>query len=84
MAYILECADGTLYSGVTVDAVRRVAEHNGKGARGARYTRVRRPVRLVHAETFHTRSQATKREAALKKLSRAQKLALIKSKKRKA
>ena len=77
--YILKCADGSLYSGITTDIERRVAEHNGKGTRGARYTRARRPLQLVHTERFATRSAASIREAALKKLSRSEKLTLIKS-----
>lgn len=76
--YILECQDGSLYSGITTDMERRLAEHNGKGTRGARYTRARRPLRLVHTERFATRSAASIREAALKKLSRSEKLTLIK------
>ncbi|HRH24365.1 MAG TPA: GIY-YIG nuclease family protein [Candidatus Paceibacterota bacterium] len=76
--YILECQDGSLYSGITTDMERRLAEHNGIGARGARYTRARRPLQLVHTERFATRSAASIREAALKKLTRSEKLALIK------
>ena len=76
--YILECQDGSLYSGITTDMERRLAEHNGKGARGARYTRARRPLQLVHTERFATRSAASIREATLKKLTRSEKLALIK------
>ena len=76
--YILECSDKTLYTGWTNDIERRVREHNnGKG--GAKYTRGRRPVRLVYCETCPTISDALKREAAIKRLSRAQKLMLIKT-----
>lgn len=74
-AYILQCADGTLYSGYTTDPVRREAAHNS--GEGAKYTRSRRPVKLVYYEAFGTKSEALKREAALKKLTRVQKLALI-------
>jgi putative endonuclease len=74
-AYILRCADGTLYTGWTTDLERRVAEHNC--GRGARYTRARRPVRLVYAESCADRGAAMRREAALKRLSRPDKLALI-------
>jgi putative endonuclease len=74
-AYLLECADGTLYAGWTTDLARRVAAHN-RGA-GARYTRGRRPVRLVYFEESATREAAMQREAALRRLSRKQKLEAI-------
>lgn len=74
--YVLRCADGSLYTGITTDIVRRIAEHNGDGALGARYTRTRRPVQLVHAEGAGSRAEATRREAAIKRLDRARKLAL--------
>ncbi|MHB0981839.1 MAG: GIY-YIG nuclease family protein [Thiobacillus sp.] len=74
--YMLRCADGSLYTGITTDIVRRVAEHNGDGPLGARYTRTRRPVQLVHAEAAASRAEATRREAAIKRLDRARKLAL--------
>ncbi len=75
--YILECADGTLYTGVAVDLQRRVAQHNGERAGGPRYTRGRRPVRLAWSATAPDRSSALMREAAIKKLPRDHKLALI-------
>jgi putative endonuclease len=71
----LECADGTYYTGWTVDPERRVAMHN-KG-RGARYTRTRCPVRLVYVEELPDRKSAMKREIAIKKLGRAGKGKLI-------
>ncbi len=74
-AYILRCSDDTLYTGYTRDVDKRVATHNA--GLGAAYTRGRRPVRLVHVESFDTRSQAMRRECQLKRLSRAQKVALI-------
>lgn len=77
--YILRCADGSLYTGIARDLERRIAEHNaekGNGA-GASYTRSRRPVRLVYREPAPDRSSASKREYAIKQLSREQKLALI-------
>ncbi|MEE2729424.1 MAG: GIY-YIG nuclease family protein [Pseudomonadota bacterium] len=74
--YILRCADDTLYTGITTDLARRAREH-GEGRAGARYTRVRRPVQLVYSETVANRSEAARREAAIKKLSRAQKLLLL-------
>lgn len=74
--YILECSDNTLYTGITTDLQRRVDEHN-TSEKGAKYTRLRRPVRLVYSEEQTDRSSASKREYALKKLSRMQKLALV-------
>lgn len=74
-AYMLRCADGTIYSGYTTDPYRRTAIHNS--GRGAKYTRSRLPVKLVFIESFSTKSEALKREAALKKLIRAEKLLLI-------
>ncbi len=74
--YMLRCADGSLYTGITTDLARRVAEHNGAGGPGARYTRSRRPVQLVYAEAAANRAEATRREAAIKQLDRAGKLAL--------
>ena len=74
--YILECNDKTLYTGITKDLARRVREHN-ESSKGAKYTRVRRPVILLYSEECDDRSSAAKREYAIKKLSRDQKLALI-------
>lgn len=73
--YVLRCADDTLYTGVTTDVARRVTEHN-ESTKGARYTRARRPVSLIHTEYFETRSAACAREVAIKKLSREEKLSL--------
>ena len=76
--YILRCADDTLYCGYTTDVARRVQEHNGEAkVAGARYTSGRRPVQVVHQERFATRSDALKREVAIKKLSRTRKEAVI-------
>lgn len=72
--YMVECRDGTLYTGWTTDLARRVAAHSA--GRGAKYTRSRAPVRLVYAEACAGKSAALRREAAIKKLTRAQKLAL--------
>lgn len=77
--YMVRCADDTLYTGVARDVVRRVAEHNGIGRLGARYTRSRRPVKLVYREGASSRSAAGKREHQIKQLSRTAKLALIRS-----
>lgn len=74
--YILRCADGTLYTGISTDPQRRAAEHNGDGP-GARYTRARRPVELAYTETVADRSAAARREAAIKRLSRMEKLRLV-------
>ena len=76
--YMLRCADGTLYTGITTDVDRRVAEHNGDSGLGARYTRSRRPVTLAHVEPARDRAEAARREAAIKRLDRAHKLALCK------
>ena len=73
----LECADRTLYAGWTNDLKKRLAAHNA--GQGAKYTRGRGPVRLVYYEAFSTKEEAQKRETALKRLSRAAKLALIES-----
>jgi putative endonuclease len=73
--YILECADGTLYTGYARDPRQREAVHNR--GRGARYTRARRPVRLVYVQSFRSVGAALRREHAIKTLSRAEKRALI-------
>ena len=73
--YLLRCADGTLYTGYTDDPVRRTKVHNA--GKGAKYTRARLPVELVYQEELTDKSAALKREAAIKRLTRAQKLALI-------
>jgi putative endonuclease len=73
--YIVECADGTYYTGWAVDPERRVAVHN-KG-RGARYTRMRLPVKLVYVEAQPDRTTAMKREIAIKRMDRARKMRLI-------
>ncbi len=75
--YILECADHTLYTGITTDLERRVIEHNNS-SKGARYTRTRRPVKLCYSEVCEDRSSASSREHAIKKMPRIQKLQLIK------
>jgi putative endonuclease len=72
--YILECRGGTLYVGSTNDIEKRVAAHNA--GKGAKYTRGRTPVLLLYSESFETKGEALKREAALKRLSRKEKLLL--------
>ncbi len=73
--YLLECADGTLYTGCTPYLDRRIQAHNA--GRGAKYTRARRPVRLVYHESLPSRSAALRREAELKSFTRAEKLRII-------
>ena len=75
--YVLRCADDSLYAGITTDVVRRVAEHNGRGRRGAKYTRSRRPVVLLRTWACPDRSSASKLEARFKRLSRSEKLHFI-------
>ena len=74
--YILHCSDNTLYTGVTTDLDRRVTEHNSSN-KGAKYTKTRRPVKLVYNETHTDRSSSSKRESVIKKLSRTDKLKII-------
>lgn len=73
--YIVECSDGTLYTGYTTDVERRIQEHNA--GEGARYTRGRTPVELVYTASFESRSAACAREAEIKTMPRAEKLTLI-------
>ena len=77
--YILKCADKTLYTGIAKDLVRRVKEHNTSKL-GAKYTRGRRPVKLVYSKKFRNRSIASKAESKIKMLSRQEKLKIIKLK----
>ena len=74
--YLLRCADQTFYAGITTDLKRRTKEHNDSGL-GAKYTRGRRPVKLVWSKKFKSRSKALQAEAQLKHLTRQQKKALI-------
>ena len=76
--YMLHCADGTLYTGIATDVDRRVAEHNS--GKGAKYTRSRLPVEAVYSEPQPDKSAALRREIAIKKLTRQQKLALVEQK----
>jgi putative endonuclease len=73
--YILQCADGTLYTGITNDFAKRIAAHNAGTA--SKYTRLRLPVKAVYREASENRSTASKREAKIKRLTRLQKIALI-------
>ncbi len=74
--YMVQCVDDTLYTGITTDLMRRLAEHN-MSIKGAKYTRARRPVSLVYSECYRSRSEASKREAGIKKLNVTKKRALI-------
>lgn len=78
LVYILECSDKSLYTGITNNLEKRIQQHNN-GKEGAKYTRVRRPVKCVYEETLNDRSAATKREMEIKKLKRVEKLSLIKN-----
>jgi putative endonuclease len=74
---MVKCADDTLYTGIATELDRRIEEHNASD-KGAKYTRVRRPVKLVYSEKYPDRSSASKREYEIKKkMTRAEKLALI-------
>lgn len=73
--YILECSDGTLYTGITTDVNRRLSQHNS--GKGAKYTKMRRPVTLRALFEAKNRSEASKEEYRIKQLSRAEKLKLL-------
>ena len=75
--YIIRCNDSTLYTGITTDVPRRISEHNSK--KGAFYTRNKTPVKLVYRESMANQSEARKREAQIKRLSRPQKAFIIKT-----
>jgi len=77
IVYVLRCADDSLYTGITNDLPRRLAAHRAGTA--SRYTRSRGPVRVVHREPAFDRGAALRREAAIKRLPRTAKLALIRS-----
>lgn len=74
--YIVECRDKSLYTGWTTDLEKRIAAHNA--GNGAKYTKSRRPVKLVYAEEHETKSDAMKREYAIKRMTRQEKLKIIK------
>lgn len=75
--YILRCSDDSLYTGYTTDLEKRLQTHNA--GRGAKYTKARLPVEMVYHEEYATKEEAMRREAAIKKLTRKQKLELIKN-----
>ena len=76
--YIVECSDGTLYCGWTNDLEKRLTAHNS--GKGAKYTKSRLPVKLVYYETFATPNEAMSREYSIKKMTRSEKIKLIKEK----
>jgi putative endonuclease len=75
--YIVRCSDNSLYAGVTKDIERRITEHNTNDKLGARYTQSRRPVTLVYSEVSESRSQASKRELEIKRLTKKHKEFLV-------
>lgn len=77
--YILKCSDDTLYTGSTIDLTKRLKEHNEQ-KNGAKYTKARRPVVLVYKEECKTFAQVRAREAEIKRMSRKEKLLLVKNK----
>lgn len=76
--YVVECSDGTLYTGWTNNLEKRIACHNA--GKGAKYTKTRRPVTLVYCETFEIKEDAMRREYAIKQMSRKEKQSLISKK----
>ena len=76
--YLVRCSDDSLYCGWTTDLKRRIDAHNGHISGGAKYTRGRRPVTLVYAESFHQKQEAQRREYAIKRMAKTKKLRLIK------
>ena len=77
--YILRCADDTLYTGITTDLDRRIAEHNTDNKKWAKYTKNRRPVELVYSKSYENRSEASRREYTIKQMTREEKIKLITS-----
>jgi len=75
--YMVRCADNSLYTGVALDLDKRIQEHNSNDKLAARYTRARRPVKLVYHEKFASRSEAQSRECALKKLPKPDKEKIV-------
>ena len=75
--YMVRCSDNSLYTGITIDIERRIDEHNSSNRLAAKYTRVRRPVSLVYSEALASKSEAAKRESAIKQLNKQEKEQLI-------
>jgi putative endonuclease len=78
LVYIILCDDGSLYTGITTDLTRRWLEHNGQ-RKGAKFFRGRKPLHIAYVEEGHDRSSASRREAAIKRLSRVKKEALLRA-----
>jgi len=78
--YIIKCADGTLYTGITTDVTRRLRQHNGELVGGAKYTAMRKPVALVYQSEHYSRSEACIEESRIKKLTRPEKEKMIQDK----
>lgn len=75
--YIVRCSDNSLYTGIAKDVKKRVEEHNSNDLLGAKYTKYRRPVKLVYFEIYDSRSEATRREIAIKRLPKKNKERLV-------
>lgn len=75
--YIIECCDGSLYTGIATDVERRFRQH--LAGTGAKYFRTKQPVRVVYTESEHDRATASRREAEIKRMARAEKLAMLQS-----
>ena len=75
--YMIRCGDGSLYTGIATDVVRRFLEHESQGPKGAKYTRGKLPLELVYQQEIGTRSEACKEELRIKSLTRAQKMKLL-------
>lgn len=78
IVYIVQCKDSSFYTWITTDIERRIKQHNGELTWWAKYTKSRSPVFLIYKQEFENRSEATKREIEIKKLTKKQKLELIK------
>jgi putative endonuclease len=77
--YVVRCCDNSLYTGITTDVRRRIAEHRGKGKNGAKYLRGKSPLRLVYKRRIGTRSEALKAEHRVKRMKKGEKEAMVRS-----
>lgn len=75
--YLLQCENDTIYTGITTDLERRFVEHKSGTGKGANYTRAFKPIKILYTEEFQNRSDASKRESEIKKMTRSQKLELV-------